>query len=195
LGLLAALVRRERIDAVQRLDGHIASTLRGHSQVHQREQALDLLQQQASAMPALVARLESMMAALEQQSQAAHERQVAQQEAFHASTGAAYRELAQSVGQSLQASAAEGARIAGEALAPVVESTMAGLSRQAESTHATLAQVSEQHLQAATERMSSAMQALDDGFKQRSQDLMERLDARAQASGDAMAAAWNKGLA
>src|SRR5690606_40094196 len=38
LGLLSALVRRERIEAVQRLDAHIATTLRGHSQAHQREQ-------------------------------------------------------------------------------------------------------------------------------------------------------------
>ena len=195
LGLLSALVRRERIDAVQRLDAGIATTLRGHSQAHQREQALELLQQQASAMPALVERLESMMAAIEQQSQAAHERQATQQEAFHASTEAAYRELAQSVGQSLRTSAAEGARIAGEALAPVAESTMAGLSRQAETTHAAVARASEEHLQAVTERMSGAMQALDDGFNQRSQDLMERLDARAQASSDAMAAAWSQGLA
>ena len=122
LGLLSALVRRERIDVVQRLDAHIATTLRGHSQAHQREQALDLLQQQAGTMPALVERLESMMTALERQSQAAHEQQARQQEAFHASTHAACGELAQSVGQSLQASAAEGARLAGQALAPAMES-------------------------------------------------------------------------
>src|SRR5690606_20535718 len=104
LGLLSALVRRERIEAVQRLDAHIATTLRGHSQAHQREQALELMQAQAAAMPALVERLESMMAALEQQSQAAGERQARQQADFHARAEATYLELAQSVGQSLQAS-------------------------------------------------------------------------------------------
>ena len=195
LGLLSALVRRERIEAVQGLDTHIATTLRGHSQAHQREQALDLLQRQASAVPALVERLESMMAALEQQAQAAHERQATQQEAFHASTEAAYRELAQSVGRSLQASAAEGARIAGETLAPVVESTMAGLSQQARATHGAVLQASEQHLQAVSERGSAAMQALDEGFDRRSRELIDRLDAHTRASSDAMAAAWAEGLA
>lgn len=205
LGLLSALVRRERIEAVQRLDAHIATTLRGHSQAHQREQALELMQAQAAAMPALVERLESMMAALEQQSQAAGERHARQQADFHAHAEAAYRELAQSVGQSLQASAAEGARLAGEALAPVAETTMAALTRQSEVTHAALAQASERHLEAVSQRLSDTVQALEAGFSQRaealehrlgqrSQELLAQLESRMQASSEAMATAWREGL-
>ena len=206
LGLLSALVRRERIDAVERLDAHIGSTLRGHSQAHQREQALALLQAQAAAMPSLVERLESMMAAMEQQAQANGERQARQQADFHAATESAYRELAQSVGQSLQSSAAEGARIAGQALAPVAESTMAALARQAECTQAALAQASERHLEAASERLSATVQALEatlagraqameEALEQRIRDLIEQLQARMQDSSEAMAAAWREGLA
>ena len=195
LGLLSALVRRERIDAVQELDAHIATTLRGHSQSRQREHALELLQAQAAAMPALVDRLETMMAALEQQSQAASERQARQQADFHANAEAAYRELAQSVGQSLQASAAEGARIAGAALAPVAESTMAALARQAESTHAAVAQASERHLEAVSQRLSETVRVLEEGFSQRSQELLAQLEARMQASSETMATAWRDGLA
>ena len=205
LGLLSALVRRERIEAVQRLDAHIATTLRGHSQAHQREQALELMQAQAAAMPALVERLESMMAALEQQSQAAGERQARQQADFHARAEATYLELAQSVGQSLQASTAEGARLAGEALAPVAETTMAALTRQSEATHAALAQASERHLEAVSQRLSDTVQALEAGFSQRaealehrlaqrSQDLLAQLESRMQASSEAMATAWREGL-
>lgn len=206
LGLLSALVRRERIEAVQRLDAHIATTLRGHSQARQREQALELMQAQAAAMPALVERLESMMAALEQQAQAAGERQARQQADFHAHAEAAYRELAQSVGQSLQASAAEGARLAGDALAPVAETTMAALARQAEATHVAVVLASERHLEAVSQRLSGTVQALEEGLSQRaealyqrldqrSQELLTQLEARMQASSESMATTWRDGLA
>ncbi len=66
LGLLSALCRRERLEAVQLLDVKIATTLRIHSQAHQREEAFKLLQQQAESMPALVDRLQAMMAVIEQ---------------------------------------------------------------------------------------------------------------------------------
>ena len=44
LGLLSALVRRERIDAAQQLDAKIATTLRVHSSAHQRDESFRLLQ-------------------------------------------------------------------------------------------------------------------------------------------------------
>ena len=46
LGLLSALCRRERLEQVQRLDVKIATTLRVHSQAHQRDESFRLLQQQ-----------------------------------------------------------------------------------------------------------------------------------------------------
>ena len=223
LGLLSALVRRERIHAVQRLDAHIATTLRSHSQARQREQALELLQHQAGAMPALVERLESMMTALERQSQAAHEQQARQQEAFHASTHAAYGELAQSVGQSLQASAAEGARQAGQALVPVMESALANLSKQAGAVHDDVATSARQHLQAVSTELADstrqaaqaweqaaarqaqanqtqaaelreALQAFDAGANQRAQALLEQIGDRMQSLADGAAAGWEQAL-
>ena len=224
LGLLSALVRRERVDVVQNLDAHIATTLRGHSQAHQRELALELLQQQAGAMPALVERLDSMMAALERQSQTAHEQQARQQEAFHASTHAAYGELAQSVGQSLQASAAEGARLAGQALVPVMESALADISQQAGAVHDSVANSARQHLhtlsteladstrqvahtweqavagqvqanQAQATELREALQAFEAGFNQRAQALLERIGERMQSVADGTAAGWEQALA
>ena len=47
LGLLSALCRRERTQAVQQLDGKIATTLRGFSHAHQREESFRLMQRQA----------------------------------------------------------------------------------------------------------------------------------------------------
>src|SRR5690606_12134034 len=72
LGLLAALCRRERAAAVRALDAATATSLRPHTDAHRREQALRLAQRQAEALPALVERMDSMMAALEQQAQDAH---------------------------------------------------------------------------------------------------------------------------
>jgi len=69
LGLLSALCRRERIQAGQALDARIASTLRPHSLAHQREASFQLLQRQAEGMPALVDRLQAMLAAMERHSQ------------------------------------------------------------------------------------------------------------------------------
>ena len=138
LGLLSALVRRERLETVQALDARIATTLRIHSQAHQREASFRLLQQQAAAMPALVERLQAMAATLEQQGAAAHERQHADREAFHRHTEEAYTRLARSVEQSLQASVADSARTAAGVLQPVVESTLASLARESTAIQASV---------------------------------------------------------
>ncbi|AIF48800.1 DUF802 domain-containing protein [Dyella japonica] len=110
LGLLSALCRRERLQVVQALDANIATSLRVHSQAHQRDEAFKLLQQQSAVMPALVERLQAMMVAIEQHSTVANERQLASQETFHSRTEAAYTHLAASVQQSLKESVAESAR-------------------------------------------------------------------------------------
>lgn len=146
LGLLSALCRRERMQAVQLLDARIATTLRIYSQTHQREEAFRLLQQQTEVMPALVDRLQAMMAAIEQQGVAASERQLAGQEAFHATTGAVYTRLASSMEQSLKESVSESARAASAALQPVVESTMAGLASEAASLRDTVKNAVQQQM-------------------------------------------------
>ncbi|MFM0738710.1 DUF802 domain-containing protein [Paraburkholderia xenovorans] len=153
LGLLSALCRRERIDAAQLLDVKIATTLRIYSQSHQREESFRLLQRQADAMPVLVDRLQGMMAAIEQQSLALNERQIASQEAFHGKAEAAYTRLATSVAQSLKDSvaestrtAAEGARTASATLQPVMEATMAGLARESAALHDTVTQAVQKQL-------------------------------------------------
>lgn len=135
LGLLAALCRRERAAAVQRLDAAAAGALRAHSRAHRREQAFELLQRQAEAMPLLVEQLQAAMAALERHGQGAHERQLERQEAFHQRSEAVYARLAESFERSLKDSVGEGARAAGAALQPAVEATMAALARESAALH------------------------------------------------------------
>ncbi|MDR3097214.1 MAG: DUF802 domain-containing protein [Paraburkholderia sp.] len=224
LGLLSALCRRERIETAQRLDAHIATTLRPFSHAHQRETSFALMQRQAEAMPKLVERLEAMMTAIERQGDALGERQIASQQAFLGSAEAAYARLASSVGESLKASAAESARATGAAFAPVVEATMAGLARESAALHGTLTQAVERQLdglasgfeanttrvagiwnealadqrrsgEALTRDLQGALERFAATFEQRSASLVQDVDARLAASASDVSQAWQEALA
>jgi hypothetical protein len=169
LGLQSALCRRERVAAAHALDARIATTLRRFSVAHQREASLALLQHQAELMPALVDRLGAMADTLARQGEASNARLLASQERFQGHAEAAYAGLAQSVDRTLQASLAEGARIAGETIRPVAEATLAGIARETAALHAALA---------------GSMQGQ-----------LEQLSTRFEASTTSVAAAWQALLA
>ena len=155
LGLVAALCRRDRLLAAQWLDTRIATTLRAFSSAHRREESFRLLQQQGEAMPALLDRLQAMMAAMQQQSLALHERLAAGQDRFHSQAEAAYAGLAASVGRSLQESLTESARQAGAAIQPVVEATMAGIARETAVLHEAIGHGVERQLDGMTTRLET----------------------------------------
>lgn len=223
LGLLSALCRRERLHAVHQLDLKIATTLRIYSQTHQREESFRLLQRQTELMPALVDRLQTMMATIEQQSIAASDRQLASHEAFHVSTGTIYTRLASSVEQALKDSVAESARAASAALQPVVDSTMAGLAREAASLHDTVTHAVKQQLEglsagfeastttvagiwkealvehrrsndALAQDLRGSLEGFTGAFEQRSSGLVETLAARFDAVTVGTADAWKDAL-
>jgi hypothetical protein len=224
LGLLSALCRRERIEAAQRLDAQIATTLRRFSHAHQREASFALMQRQAEALPTLVDRIDAMMTAMERQNAAMGERQIASQQAFLGNAEAAYARLASTVGESLKASAAESARAAGAAFAPVVEATMAGLARESAALHGTLTQAVERQLEgltsgfeANTKRVAGiwdealadqrrtgevfardlqgALERFTATFEQRSASLVQDVDTRLAASAAGVSQAWQEALA
>lgn len=112
LGLMSALCRRERLQAVQALDTRIATTLRGFSLVHQRQATLEALQSQARALPEVVDQVRAMMAQLERQGERLNERLLAGQERFYQHAQTAYAGLAASVDRSLKDSLTESARAA-----------------------------------------------------------------------------------
>ncbi|ARP81663.1 hypothetical protein CAL12_13145 [Bordetella genomosp. 8] len=123
--------------------------------MEQRNQSLN--EQLANGMSAMERqhaamgeRLATGQAALDQRlasgQDALNARLGAGQEAFHEKTEAAYARLAASVEHTLKESAAEGARLAGAALQPVVEATMAGLARETAALRDSVAQaVRQQH--------------------------------------------------
>lgn len=183
LGLLSALVRRERSEAAQQLDAQIATTLRVHTPAHRRDESFRLLQQQADTMPALVDRLQTMMTTLEARSAALHERQLESQQAFFDRTEQAYARLASSVGASLQESAAESARVAGAALQPVVAATMTGLAQEMAALRDTVSGAVQRQLdgltngfEAATANVTAAWHRALDAQRSAGDAVAQRLD-------------------
>ncbi|UKE74193.1 DUF802 domain-containing protein [Xanthomonas graminis] len=223
LGLLAALCRRERLQAVQGLDLAIATTLHAHSQAFQRTEAFKLLQRQTELMPALIDRLQAMAAGIEQQGAASGERLASNQDAFHARTEAAYTRLAGAVEQSLQAGVAENARALGAALQPVVQTTLDGLARETATLHENVGQAVQRQLdglssgferaaaraaqawdaalagqrdtnQALVQDLRSALQGFGDSFAMRSNGVLDAVSARLDATADGAKQAWNAAL-
>ena len=139
LGLLSALLRRERAEVSQRLDASIATNLRGFSVAHQRETSLTLLQRQTELMPALVDKLQTLMDHIERQAETSQARLLASQDQFQQRTEAVYAGLAASVAQTLQTSLTDSARLAGDTIRPVAEATLAGIAHETAQLHAALA--------------------------------------------------------
>ncbi|WP_205189409.1 DUF802 domain-containing protein, partial [Burkholderia sp. LMG 13014] len=223
LGLLSALVRRERIDAAQQLDAKIATTLRVHSSAHQRDESFRLLQRQADVMPALVDRLQTMMTTLEARSVALHDRQIESQQAFFERTERAYAGLASNVGDALKESAVESARVAGAALQPVVAATMTGLAQEMAALRDTVTGAVQRQLDGLTDGFEKSTgnvtavwnRALDeqrragdavaqqlqttlgqftDTFTQRSTDLLDGVATRLESTESRLSDAWRDAL-
>ncbi|HDR9800841.1 TPA: DUF802 domain-containing protein [Burkholderia cenocepacia] len=224
LGLLSALVRRERIDAAQQLDAKIATTLRVHSSAHQRDESFRLLQRQADVMPALVDRLQTMMTTLEARSVALHDRQIESQQAFFDRTERAYAGLASNVGDALKESAAESARVAGAALQPVVAATMTGLAQEMAALRDTVTGAVQRQLDGLTDgfekttgnvtavwnraldeqrragdavaqQLQTTLGQFTDTFAQRSSDLLDGVATRLESTEGCLSDAWREALA
>lgn len=223
LGLLSALLRRERSNAVQELDAGIAAHLRAHSQAFQRNETFRLLQEQNALMPTLVDRLQAMMASLEQQQQGNNERLQAGQQEFHQRTEAAYTQLASSLQQSMQAGITQQANAVGAALQPVVDATMSGLSEKSNALHAAIDNAVQKQLDglnasvrgaatAASESWSSALAEQQRGnsalthelqqalqqftatFEQRSATLLDGVASRMEDNAGRTAEAWSSAI-
>jgi len=223
LGLMSALARRERLRTAQQLDTRIATTLRGFSQAHQREESLRLLKAQAEVTPALVTQLQALVAQMERQGQALQDRLVANQAQFHDEARRAYTGLAESVDRSLKTSLADSARLAAAAIEPAVQATMAGLARESatlrdalaaavqqqldgvsarlDTTAATLAEhwqaaISHQqrHGEAVTQAMHADLDRYAQTFEQRSAALLEGVAARADHSASVWTQSWGQAL-
>ncbi len=164
LGLLSALLRRERAQAVQQLDAGIAAQLGHLSQSVQRRETFRLLQEQNALMPALVERLHSLAGTLERQQHDAGERLQAGQQEFHQRSEAAWTQLAASLQQALREGIAQQANAVGAALQPVVDTTMAGLAGTSDRLHATIEQSVRRQLDGLDSAVQGAASAARDSW-------------------------------
>ena len=164
LGLMSAICRRERLVAAQTLDTAIATTLRGFSLTHQRQETYKALQQQSLALPAVVNQMQTMMAQMETMSRQLNERLLSNQQAFHSDVKGVYTELASSVGQSLRDSLSESAHAVGASIKPVFEATMAGIANEAHTMHTRLVDTTQTQLDGVSARFTTAAATVTDGW-------------------------------
>jgi len=134
LGLMAAIVRRERLDAARQLDAQVAAVFRPFSLVHQRQETFRALQQQASALPDVARQLQCLIEQTERRARQLDEQLLARQEQFHRDASEAYTGLARSVAQALDDSLTASARAAGDSIRPVVESAMTAIAEESQRT-------------------------------------------------------------
>ncbi|MEP6964090.1 MAG: DUF802 domain-containing protein, partial [Polaromonas sp.] len=156
LGLISALVRRERLQAGQLLDGRIATVLRGFSLTHQRQETFKALQLQAQALPDMVDKLQTMMTMMERQSQRLNEGLLTNQDHFHGHIKGVYTELAGAVDQSLKDSLTTSARVAVETIKPLAEATLTGMAREAALLHQRMISTTQTQLDALSTRMGAS---------------------------------------
>ncbi|PLW69963.1 hypothetical protein [Pseudohalioglobus lutimaris] len=135
LGLNATLSRRERILVTRELDRLTSGPLRCYSLHYNRQQTFQALQAQAHALPDVAEKLTVMAGELERMGQQLTEQLTTNQQQFHQAAEQQYRDLAQSVDQSLRDSLAASGRLAGESIAPVVTDAMKQLSAVSAETH------------------------------------------------------------
>lgn len=188
LGLMSALARRERMQAVQLLDSQAGAALRRFSLAHQRQESFKAMQAQAEALPALVERLQSMMQQLESSSRQLDQRLLHNQQEFHSQAKEAYTGLARSVEQSLRESLSRSAELAIDNLKPTVESAMNTLAREASLMHERSASTAQLQLEALSSRLAdnsqasaAAWDALRQKQEQASASMLAALDASLRA--------------
>ena len=182
LGLVSALCRRDRLQVAQWLDSRMASVLRGFSLAHQQQaqrqathqETLKTLQLQAEVLPAVTTHmatqmttqvaghLQTMMAQMERQHLALADRLLAGQDSFHHQAQTVYAALATSVAQSLKDSLSASAHQASATLQPVLEATMAGISRQTTALHDQVASAVQLQLDGVSARFGDTLRTVAD---------------------------------
>jgi len=193
LGLLLALCRRERLEALRLLDARIVTVLRPFSPVHRREAMFEALQVQAQAMPLIAQQLQDLVQGLERRQEHMDGQLLARQQEFHREATAAYAQLADSVGASLQSSLEAGARQATGVIRPVVEQAMATLAQEARQSHLHLQEATEAQMQALSAQWAGTAAQVADTWQAALRDQNEaqqaqaaRLDAALQSATQAM---------
>lgn len=166
LGLMSALARRERLDVVRTLDMRIATVFHPFTLAYQRNASFAAMQAQANALPAVVDRLQALMAQMEARGQQLDTQLQSRQDQFHKEAAAAYNGLGQTVAQSLKESLTASARIAGETIQPVVESAMKAIAEESTRLHAQVSETVQTQLKGLSSEFGATTSAVADTWKE-----------------------------
>ncbi len=166
LGLLSALLRRERAGVVQQLDLRVTTDLHVLTRRHLQDEHQQLLRRQAEAMPALVERLQQLADAVQQQGSHSHATLLQQQAAHHVHTDQALQALAGSLEQALQRSITDAGARMGATLQPLLKQALHSLADDAKGSQAAVAQAAGSHLQALQDGLESLRTQAADGMRQ-----------------------------
>ena len=165
LGLMSALSRRERLEAVRGLDARIATVFHPFTLAFQRSASFAAMQAQAKALPAVVDQLQALMTQMEQRGQQLDTQLLTRQDQFHQETAAAYTGLGQTVALSLKESLTASARIAGETIQPVVEAAMKAIAQESTRLHGQVSEAVQTQLKGLTHEFSTTSTTVADTWK------------------------------
>lgn len=124
LGLASTLSRRDRLRVSRQLDKALRQQLHHLSADHQRHQAFQALETQASALPEMAQAMERMTSRMEHLGQQLEHSLTRNQQEFHTSVGNHYQALADSVAQSLKTALNDTSTQAAERVEPIVITAM-----------------------------------------------------------------------
>jgi hypothetical protein len=199
LGLMVALARRERAAAAQALDTALLGPLLPLTAGHRRALAQAAAEQAGAERAA--ATQQALLAEFRQFTQQIgdtvatrlREHLGNEQASFHGEAQAAYQALAASVDTTLRAALTDSARLAGEAIRPAAEATLAGIAREAAALHEGVGRQVGELVAAQATQMAGQLDTLRQHFEAGARDIATQARA-AQAAETGAAAAQREAL-
>lgn len=165
LGFISTLSRRDRMLAARLLDNKTTNVLQAFSLSYNRQQTYTAMQLQAQTLPDVAATLATLAEQLSGMGQTIGDQLIANQDAFHTSTQAVYKELASDIDQSLKHSLAESGRLAGEGIHPIIRDMMKSICQQTQETQEKLSTTAQQQLETLTARYSNNAEDVSKAWK------------------------------
>jgi hypothetical protein len=159
LGLMLAIVRRERGEALRELHVAMAGPLHRFSLAQRREDAFAALQSQAQLLPGVLAQLEKIMAGMAAQNSELGAELLRQQSRFQTESVAVHAGLSERVEQVLSAGISRSLEQSGAQMTQLVSDSLMGVAREATALQATVASAVQQQLHALTGELGAAAQA------------------------------------
>lgn len=203
LGLIATLSRRQRLLASRRLDAEMAGAFQGLSLGQQRWETYRALQQQAEALPEVVARLDQLSQRLDASAHQLGQGLLAGQRDWQEVIEQRFTRLAESVERALQDTLSASVRRAGETLQPMLGDFMQAQVQGQLDLQRSLSEGFAGGLAELTSQFARASDALGDQWQQalatqtqrdaelsaRWQQGFERLEQQVEQRGEAMVTA------